>query len=207
MATKKLFSSLRHSSKKRKLMLVLFFIVVLFLGIGGYLKYVRDRGDDVSYVPGEISAVAKDGTTVDQVYQLIEELGLAKFNVKLSEELFTPTEWRGIKKTEYQGVRDKLLSYPLVVSVIDDSANPSNNRAAGDEYWIKMVFKQNATNQDIKDILIIVGIGQSWQTNYSTKDFYLTVPAGQEDNSVKKLKKSPIIDHAERVQAGVLIYD
>lgn len=154
------------------------------------------------YVDQDIQVTFKDGVTFQQADSLIKSFGLNHMNPQTDqEESFIPYFYRAIKKTKFDQVAANLKNYPEVVSFIDDSSDPVNNRANPDEFWTKIVFKQDTTWPRIKQIFVDSGFGLSNQpeSGFTLRTFYLVTPKGQETLYVAKFKQDPLVKSATRI--------
>lgn len=155
------------------------------------------------YVDQDIQVTFKDGVTFQQADSLVKSFGLSYMNPQADQEDgFIPHFYRAIKKPKFEQVAANLKNYPEVVSFIDDSSDPVNNRANPDEFWTKIVFKEDATWPRIKQIFVDSGFGLSNQSEsgFTLRTFYLVTPKGQETLYVTKFKLDPLVKGAKRIR-------
>src|SRR5690242_10833142 len=131
------------------LMLVL---VVAAVGLSGWYlmrdhkqRLDNDNTSAEDFVPGYISVTFRDGVTFQQASSLIKSYGLAVDKPGDYDEAFTPHSYRAINAGQFNVIEIKLRNYPEVASFIDDSSDPSNNRAGPGEKWVKVTYKQETT--------------------------------------------------------------
>lgn len=154
------------------------------------------------YVDQDIQVTFKDGVTFQQADSLVKSFSLSYMNPQADQENgFIPHFYRAIKKIKFDQVAANLKNYSEVVSFADVSSDPVNNRANSDEYWTKIVFKEDTTWSRIKKIFVDSGFGLSNQSEsgFTLRTFYLVTPKGQESLYVTKFKQDPIVKSAERL--------
>lgn len=154
------------------------------------------------YVDQDIQVGFKDGVTFSQADSLVKTFGLSYMNSLADQEgNFIPKFYRAIKKTKFDQVAANLKNYPEVATFIDDSLDPVNNRANPDEFWTKIVFKENTTWPRIEKIFIDSGFGLSNQpeSNFTSRSVFLVTPKGQESLFVAKFSHNGLVKSASRL--------
>lgn len=189
-------------------------LMILVVAIGSSAWYVNNHvaqrngrtssnsAQAPQYVDQYIRVDFKDGVTFQQADSLVKSLNLSYWNPQSdNEQNFVPHFYRGIKKTQFNQVAANLKKYPEVVSFIDDSSDPINNRANSDEFWTEITFKEETTWPRIEKIFVDSGFGLSNQpeSNFTSRTAWLTTPRGQEDFYVNKFKQSPLVKSASRL--------
>lgn len=189
------------------LLIMILLSVLLIIGASGlYIvhRYEQARNDQANsannLIPGAIEVTFRDGTTYQQILDLVTSYHLTLDPQADYEEQFTPHSYRAVPADQFAAIQAKLKSYPEVVSFIDDSADPSNNRAGAGQKWVKVTYTEETTCSRIKVITTDSGLGAPTQpcpTN--TKTIFLTVPKGQEDSFVAKFKRNASVESATRL--------
>jgi hypothetical protein len=200
---------MKHKRSEFGFSLHLFLILIVIIAAIGFSGwYVISRHSPVqdngwssadNFIPGDISVTFNDGVTFQKALDLIKSYGLTVDKPEAYNDDFTPESYRAIKMDHFNQIQNNLKGYPEVVSFIDDSLDPANNRAGAGEKWVKVTWRQDVTYDRIKAILVASGLGLSNQPQGVNRTVYLKVPDGQEGSYISKFKQNSIVKNADRV--------
>ncbi len=200
------------SSKKASLLRPRTLVVALLIIVGALFVINEIRTNIVASrnpVAGSIEIKFNDGVTVNQAADLLRRENIKDLNdeeLRYYDIFFTPNDYRAIKTSQFDIVKNKLSNYAEVTSFAD-ATNDGSSRANPDETWVKISFRQDVNIERLIEILEASGLGLGANPENPLRlDRTMIVQADsiQQKTYIKKLKKSALVQSATWSESGGL---
>lgn len=201
------------SSSKKALLLRPRTLVAAFLIIVGASFVINKIRTNIvasrNPVAGSIEIKFNDAVTVKQAADLLRNESIKTLNreeLRYYDIFFTPNDYRAIKTSQFDIVKNKLNAYPEVTSFAD-ATNDGSSRANPDETWVKISFRQDVSKERLIEILEASGLGLGGNPENPLRlDRTMIVQADsvKQKTYINKLKKSALVQSATWSESGGL---